>query len=163
MRKIKTILSIIYFLMIGTIYGYAEDKVLGIIIELTNGKKVEYRLADNPKLAFDGTTIVVTAEGVKLEFTPSELKNVTMGQVENVSSSIEEVAISHGSAELIDGVVRLSGFKAGEEVGIYSAGGIQYAKYNLATDGSLIVSLSSLPSGISIIRINKQTIKISKR
>lgn len=163
MRRIKVILSIVYFLMIGTNYVHAEEKALGIIIELTNDKRVEYRLADNPQLAFDGTTIVVTVEGVKVEYTPTELKNVTMGQVENVSSGMEDVTIGQGSAELIDGFVRLSGFKAGEEVIIYNSDGIQYDNYKVATDGSLIVSVFSLPSGISIIKINKQTFKISKK
>ena len=57
-------LVVLWLLTVGSIYGYAQDKVPGIIVELSSGAKVEYRLADNPKMVFDGQTIKLTAEGV---------------------------------------------------------------------------------------------------
>ena len=78
--KIRRLL-VLGLLALGGLYSYAQDKVPGIIVELANGQKVEYRLADNPKFVFDGQTIKLTAESVAVEYTPSELAKVTTGEV----------------------------------------------------------------------------------
>ena len=58
--KIKSLL-VFGLLILGGLYNYAQDKVPGIIVELTNGQKIEYRLSDTPKFVFDGQTITLTA------------------------------------------------------------------------------------------------------
>ena len=163
MKGLGKLLTVFGFLLFGLSSGYAQDKVLGIIIEITNGEKMEFRLVDKPKLSQDGKTIVITADGAKVELTPSELQKVTMGDVENIGSGIAEVAINQSSAEFSDGFVRLSGYLAGEDVRIYNTAGVQSATFKASADGTLTISVSSLPSGISIIKTNKQSIKISKR
>ena len=159
--KTKSLL-VLGLLTLGGLCSYAQDKVPGIIVELANGQKVEYRLADNPKFVFDGQTIKLTAEGVAVEYTPSELAKVTTGEVENVTG-IEELKSQQGDIKVEAGFARLSGFTAGEAVKIYSIGGSLVATHYVESDGSLVIPISSLPSGISIIKTNQQTIKITKR
>lgn len=149
-------------LALGGLYSYAQDKVPGIIVELANGQKVEYRLADNPKFVFDGQTIKLTAEGVAVEYTPSELVKVTTGEVEN-ATGIEELRSQQGDIKVEEGFVRLNGFGAGEAVRVYSVGGNLVATHYVESDGSLVIPIFSLPSGISIIKTNQQTIKITRK
>ena len=146
----------------GVINGYAQDKVPGIIVELANGQKVEYKLSDNPKFVFDGQTITLTADGVQVEYTPSELAKVMTGDVEGATGIVETEKQS-GDIKVEDGFVRLKGFSAGEAVHVYSVSGTQMASYQISSDGSLVIPVSALPSGISIIKTNQQTIKITKR
>ena len=54
-------------------------------------------------------------------------------------------------------------FKAGEPVRVYSVGGNLVATHYVESDGSLVIPISSLPSGISIIKTNQQTIKITRK
>lgn len=150
-------------LLLGFSHGYAQNKVLGIIIEMTNGEKMEYRLVDNPLMLFDGKTITLTADDIKVEFTPKELQKVMMGDVENVVNAINEVVTNQGTAEVNSGFVRLSGFQSGETVRVYNIAGILADTFKIYEDGTLVISISSLPSGTSIIKTNKQSIKISKR
>ena len=82
LKKI-TVVSVLFAM--GSIFSFAQDKVPGIIVELANGQKVEYRLADNPKFVFDVQTITLTADGVKVEYTPSELAKVMTGEVEDAT------------------------------------------------------------------------------
>ena len=159
--KTKSLL-VLGLLTLGGLCSYAQDKVPGIIVELANGQKVEYRLADNPKFVFDGQTIKLTAEGVAVEYTPSELAKVTTGEVENVTG-IEELKSQQGDIKVEAGFARLSGFTAGEAVKIYSIGGRLVATHHVESDGSLVIPISSLPSGISIIKTNQQTIKITRK
>ena len=159
--KIRSLL-VLGLLALGGLYSYAQDKVPGIIVELANGQKVEYRLADNPKFVFDGQTIKLTAEGVAVEYTPSELVKVTTGEVEN-ATGIEELRSQQGDIKVEAGFVRLNGFGAGETVRVYSVGGNLMGTHYVESDGSLVIPISSLPSGISIIKTNQQTIKITRK
>lgn len=159
--KIRSLL-VLGLLALGGLYSYAQDKVPGIIVELANGQKVEYRLADNPKFVFDGQTIKLTAEGVAVEYTPSELVKVTTGEVEN-ATGIEELRSQQGDIKVEEGFVRLNGFGAGEAVRVYSVGGNLVATHYVESDGSLVIPIFSLPSGISIIKTNQQTIKITRK
>ena len=162
MKRKKKFLMLFGLLSMGGINGYAQDKVPGIIVELSSGAKVEYRLADNPKFVFDGQTITLTADGVKVEYTPSELAKVTTGEVEN-ATGIEELRSQQVDIKVEDGFVRLKGFSAGEAVHVYSVSGTQMASYQISSDGSLVIPVSALPSGISIIKTNQQTIKITRK
>ena len=159
--KIRSLL-VLGLLALGGLYSYAQDKVPGIIVELANGQKVEYRLADNPKFVFDGQTIKLTAEGVAVEYTPSELVKVTTGEVEN-ATGIEELRSQQGDIKVEEGFVRLNGFGAGEAVRVYSVGGNLMGIHYVESDGSLVIPIFSLPFGISIIKANQQTIKITRK
>lgn len=161
MRLTKLLLMVFGLFAVGGLNGYAQDKVPGIIVELTTGEKIEYRLMDIPKLMFNGQTITLTADGVRVEYLPSELAKVTTGEVKDVSSDIEELIPQTGNVSVESGFVRLSGFKDGECVRIYSVGGTLTASYK-TINGSLVIPILMLPSGVSIIKINQQTIKISK-
>jgi len=159
--KTKSLL-VLGLLTLGGLCSYAQDKVPGIIVELANGQKVEYRLADNPKFVFDGQTITLTADGVQVEYTPSELAKVMTGDVEGATGIVETEKQS-GDIKVEAGFARLSGFTAGEAVRVYSIGGSLVTTRYIESDGSLVIPISTLPSGISIIKTNQQTIKITKR
>ena len=159
--KTKSLL-VLGLLTLGGLCSYAQDKVPGIIVELANGQKVEYKLSDNPKFVFDGQTITLTADGVKVEYIPSELAKVMTGEVEG-TTGIEEMETQSGDIKVEAGFARLRGFTAGEAVRVYSIGGSLVTTRYIESDGSLVIPISTLPSGISIIKTNQQTIKITRR
>lgn len=159
--KLKTIITL-FLIVTNNFCCNAQDKVPGIIVELANGQKVEYRLSDNPKFVYDGQTVTLTADGVRVEYTPTELLKVTTGEVQG-STSIREQEIQQGDVSVAAGFVRLTGFENGKSVRVYSVGGSLTATYLTSADGSLVIPISTMPSGISIIKINEETIKITKQ
>ena len=164
MMKDKTFLLIVFLLaIVSNTRCLGHEKVQGIIVELSSGEKMEYRLKDHPKMTYDGQTIKLTADGVSLSYTPSEITKVTTGEVDDVSNGIEELKSSTGEISINTGFVRLSGFQPNESVRVYSMDGKIRTNYQTLADGSLVISLSNLPLGISIIKVNKETIKITKR
>ena len=148
MVLIRYSLLVLTFLIVGSLKVQAQDMVPGIIVELANGQKIEYRIADKPKMVFDGSKITLTAEGVTVEYTPNELLKVTTGKVKNTGTEIKEMVIPDGDIKVNAGFVRLSGFAVGESVNIYSVSGILQASYQTSTDGTLIIPVSSLPLAI---------------
>jgi hypothetical protein len=161
MKQRKKKLLFLQILALSCLQMYAQDKVSGIIVELTSGKKVEYMLSEAPKLAFDGKTITLTTDYVKVEYVPSEIAKVKTGIV-SVSSGIDELKTTQGTIRLDAGYISLSGFAKGETVRIFNLDGSLITTYHTSREGSLFIPISSLPSGISIIKANQQTIKITK-
>ena len=159
MKKLLFFLLSLLFVL-GKMNSFAQDKVKGIIVELSSGKKMEFRLDDHPKLVFDGQTIKLTADGVQVEYAPLDLMKLTMGQVSNVSSGIEEHTSAQNDIKVEAGFVRLNGFKEGDSIAVYSSNGAKLAEYRIGFNGSLVIPISSLPTGISVIKTNKQFIKI---
>ena len=163
MVLIRYSLLVLTFLILGGFKVQAQDVVPGIIVELANGQKIEYRIADKPKMAFDGSKITLTAEGVTVEYTPTELLKVATGEVKNTGTNIKEMIIPVGDINVDAGFVRLSGFAEGESVNVYSVRGILQTSYRISADGSFVIPISSLPLGISIIKVNDQSVKITRK
>lgn len=141
----------------------AADKVPGAIIELSSGKTVEIALTDNPKMTFDGTTVKLTAVNVNVEYTPAEIAKVTIGEVESSVSGISSMETSQATISVEGGFVRLSGFSANEAVKVYTLSGVETSSFETDASGSLAISISSLPQGISIIKASNQIIKITRK
>ena len=141
----------------------AADKVPGAIIELSSGKTVEIALTDNPKMTFDGTTVKLTAVNVNVEYTPAEIVKVTIGEVESSVSGISSMETSQATISVEGGFVRLSGFSANEAVKVYTLSGVETSSFETDASGSLAISISSLPQGISIIKASNQIIKITRK
>ena len=163
MKQFRKCLMVFGFLAIGCLHGYAQEKVPSIVVELSNGQKVEYSLDDNPKLLYDGNKITLTTDKVEIEYLPSELAKVTNEEVENVSNGIKDLQKEAGQIKLDGSFIRLCGFPAGENVRVCNLGGTLLSNHHVSIDGSLVIPLSSLPKGISLIKTNKQSIKITKR
>ena len=163
MVLIRYSLLVLIILILGSFKVQAQDMVPGIIVELANGQKIEYRIADKPKMVFDGSKITLTAEGVTVEYTPTELLKVTTGDIKNTGTDIKEMNIQSGDIKIDAGFIRLSGFAVGEFVNVYSVNGILQASYQISDSGSLVIPFASLSLGISIIQVNNQSVKISRK
>ena len=156
---------LLLFMLSAVMWGQslAADKVPGAIIELSSGKTVEIALTDNPKMTFDGTTVKLTAVNVNVEYTPAEIAKVTIGEVESSVSGISSMETSQATISVEGGFVRLSGFSANEAVKVYTLSGVETSSFETDASGSLAISISSLPQGISIIKASNQIIKITKK
>ena len=155
--------AVFLLLTAGMVQAHVQEKVPGIIVELSNGEKLDYVLTDNPKFMYDGQTITLTAEGVHIEYLPSDLVKVTTGEVTSNSSDIIALPPQQGDIKIVAGFIRLRGFTHGEAVHIYSVSGSLIATFYIQLDGMLVIPLSSLPSDMSIIKTNQQSIKITKQ
>ena len=163
MKNSNYLLLVFLLLTFGHTQCFAQEKVQGIIVELSTGEVIEYRLADHPKLVFDGTTVTLTTDGVKVEYKPMDLAKVKTGEVANNSSGIEELVSKQGEINVDAGFVRLNGFHPSESVRIFTISGTLIETYQVSSNGTLTIPISSLPSGISIIKANKQSIKITRQ
>lgn len=48
---------LLLFIILMPFMANAQENVQGIIVELKNGDKVEFKLSENPKFTFDGAKV----------------------------------------------------------------------------------------------------------
>lgn len=134
------------------------------IKSLDNGELTKYEIADVQRLDLtdseqavvvhkDGSTAGYATRDYLLVFTSIEsdgLKEVegTM-QVNSLRVWTDETA------------VYISGTRSGDELGLFNVGGMMLAR-GTAVEGVSCIDVSSLPSGIYIVRAGHQAVKIIK-
>jgi hypothetical protein len=149
------------FMLFSAMTTLAE-KVSGVIVELSSGGTLEIAMAYNPKIFFDGKVIKLTATDVNVEYTPSEIKKVRIAEVDGIGTGINASENLSGSIQVEEGFVRLTGFAANEAVEVFSISGVMTAAFRTSANGSCTIDLRSLPSGVSIVKVQKQSIKITR-
>lgn len=163
MRRFNNRLFLFLFLFICVNNIVAQEKEIGIIVELSSGKKVEYRLKNQPKLIFDGKNIELTSGGVKVDYTLSEFVRLTIGEVEKVNTTIGEDKSLRYKIRQEAGYICFSGFDKSDVISVFSMSGIHITSFYIEANGVRVIPIYSLPIGISVIKTCKQTIKVTRR
>lgn len=153
--------GILLFMLFSAMTALAE-KVPGWVVELSSGGTLEIAMANNPKFFFDGKVIKLTATDMNVEYTPAEVNKVRIAEVDGMGTGINASGNPSGSIQVDEGFVRLTGFAANEAVEIFSLSGVMAAAFKTGANGSCTIDLRSLPSGISIVKVQKQSIKITR-
>lgn len=140
----------------------AQDKVPGIIVELSSGESVEFRIGDNPQVFFDGNIVTIKTDYIQVDYNLTEFDLVRLGEVDNITS-IKSIKEDNVSIEIDKDYIRLNGFNANDVLKLVSLTGEILSYIKIPYTGSITISTSFFPKGITIITIGNQTIKISKQ
>ena len=155
-------LLLLFFLFLS-VHIQAADKVPGVIVELSSGGTIDIALANNPKMVYDGQKVKLTSSTENAEYEPSEIKKVKVGEVDAADTGINGIQDEKSQIKTEGGFVRLTGFPANETISIYSLKGVLISTFRTDANGSCTIDLRNLPSGISIIKTQNESIKITRR
>lgn len=156
----KLLLLLMLFLSVNI---QAADKVSGVIVELSSGGTIEIALDNNPKMVFDGKKVKITSMKDNAEYEPSDILKVKVGEVDAADTGIIGIQDEKGQIKTEGGFVRLTGFSANETISVFSINGALVNTFRTDANGSCTIDLKILPSGISIIKIQNESIKITRR
>ena len=161
MRQMKALwLSIALFLLFPAQKTFAQSSEYQcVVVETTDGERMEYLLSDNPRIVHQDAMVILTTNSVNVEFQSSKVSKVYL----STTTAIEKVKAAEGKIYLQQDAVFLKGFGANEPVALYGTDGNQLWQQRTDNDGLLMFSLSSLPQGIYIIKTNHQSVKIIKK
>lgn len=146
-----------------SISAHATDKVPKVIVELLSGGTIEIALANNPTIVFDGKKVKLTSKNENAEYDPSDILKVKVGEVDAADTGIKVIQEKNGQIIVKEGFVRLAGFPANEAISVYSLKGVLITTFKTDANGSCTIDVQILPSGISIIKIQNESIKITRR
>lgn len=156
----KLLLLLMLFISVNI---QAADKVLGVIVELLSGGTIEIALENNPKMVFDGKKVKITSPKDNAEYEPSDILKVKVGEVDAADTGIIGIQDEKGQIKTEGGLVRLTGFPANEAISVFSINGVLVNTFRTDANGSCTIDLRNLQSGISIIKTQNESIKITRQ
>ena len=126
-----------------------------------DGSTVLYALNEQPVTTFSDNKLVIKTSSATIEYPLADIQRYTYEGVETGIESIESdnsMLVKQEKDKL-----SLRNLKAGEEVRLYSSSGslLQIVKSN-GTE-PVVISLSSRPQGVYIVKSGNETIKLMKR
>ena len=160
--KVKfTILSLLLALVATTMR--AADKQNTLIVLTKDNVLHQFVLVDKPKVTFEGTQLKVTCEkaSASASFNLSDIIRFTYAGKD--ASGIDEMTVNPTEISMEEGVLVISQMKANSTVNVYSMDGKLVRQLTAQRAGTYRLSLSSLPAGVYIVKVDTITYKITKR
>lgn len=156
--KSKLLLS----LLLGfSIFAKAEDNPTNLVVWAKDGTKVAYALAEQPKVTFTETDLVITANGVEVNYTLENMARFTYE--DNTLTAITNLQTNESTFKLDGESLLFPALKANSTVSVYSLNGTLVFKKTVRQNGEYSFPLSSLNTGVYLVSVNGLTYKIVKR
>lgn len=140
------------------IYTHAQEQKVHIILK--SGNHVSIPIADQPKIVFDNGVMSVGKE----DFLVSNVMKYIIGTDEELSAIDNAYfdVICIDAKDAANGTVLISNYN-GHQIKMYSANGMEVPCKVSINAATAKVDYSSLPTGIYILNVGKENIKIQKR
>lgn len=157
MRKLLFAIMLISFSAIS----FAQNKeVLSILMK--DGSQVCFLLAEKPLITFAGDDVKVVSDTDE-----ATIKRTLVDRFEFVAEMptyVEDVEekIAREQFELTRNVVHINGLNPGCKVQLFSINGQMVLSVVANENGSVTISIDSLPSGIYLVNYNEITVKFIK-
>ena len=157
MKKIFLLLLLPLFSMMAV----ADEAINSLVVWAKDGTKVAYALADKPKVTFTGTDLVITSNGIEVNYA---LENMVRFTYEDFSQTgITNLKNGEISFKLNGEALLFTSLKANSTVSLYSANGTLVFKQIVRKDGEYSFPISNLKTGVYIVNVNGLTYKIMKK
>lgn len=155
----RKLLALTMLFGIGT-FSHAQDNYK-LVIWLSDGSKTDIELSQQPQVQFENDKVMVTSSVLDMEYDAEEVLRFTYKEDE--SSISEGAGLADGISTIKDGRLVFHGITSADQVSVYSANGTRVPVSVVSTDGQCSLPLSSLPSGVYILKANGKTSKFTKK
>ncbi len=154
----KKLYFLIFFLFSTIFYGYCEKH---LVLNFSNGetKSINLQEIKNITLA-NGSLAVNSFDGTSETASFTSLAKITFSGNFSAISDIE-AGTNNPAVSLQGDVLEISGLNGTQSVDVFSTAGMRVISTTITDNGSL--SVSELPSGVYIVKIESQTFKFIKR
>lgn len=137
----------------------ADGKAL--IVERQNGTKTTFILAEQPELTFADKALHISVSGKSTDFEIGDVKQFYFGD------AATDIAAPQADGLRVvcqsDDKIVIEGVGAHAVVQLFALNGTRLTGHASVADGRAEVTLTSLPKGIYLIKINQQTFKIYRK
>lgn len=136
----------------------AEDMVLQVW--LADGQILSINLSEEPRTTYNDGNLVITTTKTAISYPLEKVKRYTYASASNGISSPNVVKATFSA----DGeTLTFNGLKTGTSIMLYNVAGQLLRKVAPTTEGRAAVSVSQLPTGVYVVKMNDATYKITKR
>lgn len=154
--------KLLLFMLLGIgIFAKAENVPNSLIVWAKNGTKVAYALTEKPTVTFTKTDMVITANGVVVNYA---LENMARFTYEGSGMSAITNLQTDEQAVRLDGEYLLfPSLQPNSAVSVYAPNGVVVFQKTIRQSGEYALPLSSLNAGVYVVNVNGLTYKIVKR
>lgn len=160
MRKKNRLLMMAILYLVSC--AYAVSQVEAIVLYTKDGKKAIYSLDERPRVEYSGDCVFLSTSSTLIEYSQTNLHKLVFEDV-FLETRIDELEEKKEHVHLEEDFVILSGLDVKDMVTIYTLTGVKLQSYPVVEDGTVYVSLSSLPYGTYVIKANSITFKLLKK
>lgn len=137
--------------------SHAQDNYK-LVMWLADGLKTDIELSQQPQVQFENDKVLITSSVLDMEYDAEEVLRFTYER-----STGEDAGLVDGIASVQDGRLMFHGVTSTDKVSVYSANGTRVPISIVSADDNHSLSLSSLPSGVYILKVNGKTSKFTKK
>ena len=138
----------------------ASAKPMALVVVKTDGSQIEFPLDGMPKITVADGNLVIAARGA--ETTLAMAGVARMVYKEDAAAGIGTPDAAQSLTRQGDNLI-LSALPAGAAVRLYTVAGQLVKAFRADGASPVVLSLSSLPSGVYVVECNNQTFKVQKR
>lgn len=139
----------------------ADEPKTQLVVWAKDGTQVAYALDEKPKVTFTVTDLVITTNGVEVNYTLENMARFTYENDEVVS--ITNLQTDESNFKLNGESLLFPALKANSTVYVYSLNGTLVFKKTVRQNGEYAFPLSNLNAGVYMVNVNGLTYKIVKR
>lgn len=156
--KFRLLTMLLSFLCLQTM---AEKPKTQLVVWAKDGTRVAYALAEKPKVTFTVSDLVITTNGVEVNYSLDNMVRFTYEA--NDISSITNLQTDESVFKLNGESLLFPTLKANSTIYVYSLNGSLVFKKTVLQDGEYAFPLSDLNAGVYMVNVNGLTYKIVKR
>lgn len=158
-KKLSALLLVVAGLALSLSQGMAAEP-LALHMLLTDGTTRIFKFANAPEVTFAGDKLTVTSAQDAITV---DIDNVQEFHFGDIPTDIDEVGeVARTIINVADGEVLVHN-AALSNVGVFDIDGHKLSPSVRQQSDGISISLRSLPAGVYIIRINDQSLKVTKR
>ena len=139
----------------------ADEPKTQLVVWAKDGTQVAYALAEKPKVTFTETDLVITANGIEVNYTLENMARFTYK--DNEAVGITNLQTDESNFKLNGESLLFPALKANSTVSVYSLNGTLVFKKTVRQNGEYAFPLSNLNAGVYMVNVNGLTYKIVKR
>lgn len=153
----KVVLLLFFSLLSGLIY--AQDEV-ALRLSMRDGSSVSFYLNEKPKMTFVADSVKIVSSASQAKVKRSDVLDIKFGTEE--TNSIEDVCEKE-TVEIGSEFIKVENMRPDGVVNVYSVDGRVVVSGKVDGNGSAVIWLHSIPSGIYLLNYNDITIKFIRR
>ena len=155
----KKLLSIVFLLSFLCNLSLQAQDGAALVVTLKDGSTTRFLLNDKPRVTCSPDNITVTSTAVTMSF---EFDKVQRFNYQNLADAVHALTLPP-TFKQEGGNLYFTGLAPHSEVTLYTIEGSMAGHYAADDKGNLLLPLSSVASGIYLVKTTSETYKMMKR
>ena len=152
---------LLLILMLLPLLANAQEPKSFLVVWAKDGSKVAYALAEKPKITFTETDLVISAQGVDVNYSLDNLLRFTYEASDD--TAIRDLKTDKVSFKLEGESLLFMDLSPNSKVSLHDLNGKLVFSKTILLSGEYSFPLSNLNSGVYLVTVNGLTYKITKK